>query len=115
MRPRTKGPNDPRLGTLDRQYYCETCEEGQKECPGHYGHIELATPVFHIGETIYSDRTYEPALIQTGFITKTKKLLETVCHNCGKIKADMVSFKNPKSFFLRYSFILMHPFLPRLE
>jgi DNA-directed RNA polymerase beta' subunit len=49
MRPRTKGPNDPRLGTLDRQYYCETCEEGQKECPGHYGHIELATPVFHIG------------------------------------------------------------------
>ncbi|EEA26360.1 DNA-directed RNA polymerase II core subunit rpo21 [Talaromyces marneffei ATCC 18224] len=72
MRPRTKGPNDPRLGTLDRQYYCETCEEGQKECPGHYGHIELATPVYHIG-----------------FLTKTKKLLETVCHNCGKIKADM--------------------------
>lgn len=49
MRPRTKGPNDPRLGTLDRQYYCETCEEGQKECPGHFGHIELATPVYHIG------------------------------------------------------------------
>jgi DNA-directed RNA polymerase II subunit RPB1 len=74
QRPRTKGLNDPRLGTIDRQWTCETCEEGQKECPGHFGHIELATPVFHIG-----------------FLTKTKKLLETVCHNCGKIKADSVS------------------------
>jgi hypothetical protein len=27
----------------------------------------------------------------TGFLTKIKKLLETVCHNCGKIKADSVS------------------------
>lgn len=49
QRPRTKGLNDPRLGTIDRQWTCETCEEGQKECPGHFGHIELATPVFHIG------------------------------------------------------------------
>ncbi|KAJ6145346.1 hypothetical protein N7470_009241 [Penicillium chermesinum] len=71
QRPRTKGVNDPRLGTIDRQYNCETCEEGQKECPGHFGHIELASPVFHIG-----------------FLTKIKKLLETVCHNCGKIKAN---------------------------
>lgn len=50
MRPRTKGVNDPRLGTIDRQFNCETCEEGPKECPGHFGHIELASPVFHIGE-----------------------------------------------------------------
>lgn len=49
QRPRTKGLNDPRLGTIDRQWNCETCEEGQKECPGHFGHIELATPVYHIG------------------------------------------------------------------
>lgn len=26
-----------------------------------------------------------------GFLTKVKKLLETVCHNCGKIKANTVS------------------------
>lgn len=26
-----------------------------------------------------------------GFMTKIKKLLETVCHNCGKIKLDEVS------------------------
>lgn len=49
QRPRANGINDPRLGTIDRQYNCETCEEGPKECPGHFGHIELASPVFHIG------------------------------------------------------------------
>lgn len=29
--------------------------------------------------------------IVIGFLTKIKKLLETVCHNCGKIKANTVS------------------------
>ncbi|KAJ5901739.1 hypothetical protein N7495_002267 [Penicillium taxi] len=90
QRPRTKGVNDPRLGTVDRQYNCETCEEGPKECPGHFGHIELASPVFHIG-----------------FLVKIKKLLETVCHNCGKIKAntgdakfaDALRIRDPKKRF----------------
>ena len=44
------------------------------ECPGHFGVIKLATPVFHYG-----------------FMGKVKKILETVCHNCGKIKALDVS------------------------
>ena len=44
-----KGLNDPRLGTIDRNYRCATCEEGINDCPGHFGHIELCTPVFHIG------------------------------------------------------------------
>ena len=30
--------------------------------------------------------------MSAGFITKIKKLLETVCHNCGKIKVDEVSY-----------------------
>ena len=29
-----------------------------------------------------------------GFMTKIKKLLETVCHNCGKILVDEVSYPN---------------------
>lgn len=58
QRPRTKGLNDPRLGTIDRQWNCETCEEGQKECPGHFGHIELATPVYHIG--MLTGKHYNP-------------------------------------------------------
>lgn len=48
------------MGTIDRQWNCETCEEGQKECPGHFGHIELATPVFHIGkESIHRKKLME--------------------------------------------------------
>ena len=74
LRPREKGPNDPHLGTIDRNFKCNTCEENMTECPGHFGVIKLATPVYHYG-----------------FMTKVKKILETVCHNCGKIKATDVS------------------------
>ncbi|EER38141.1 ribosomal polymerase B1 [Histoplasma capsulatum H143] len=50
QRPREKGLNDPRLGTIDRNWRCATCEEGINDCPGHFGHIELSTPVFHIDQ-----------------------------------------------------------------
>jgi DNA-directed RNA polymerase II subunit RPB1 len=76
LRPREKGPNDPHLGTIDRNFKCNTCEENMTECPGHFGVIKLATPVYHYG-----------------FMTKVKKILETVCHNCGKIKATDVSLR----------------------
>lgn len=49
MRPREKGLNDPKLGSIDRSVACGTCGEDMLECPGHFGHIELATPVFHVG------------------------------------------------------------------
>ncbi|KAF2273448.1 beta and beta-prime subunits of DNA dependent RNA-polymerase [Westerdykella ornata] len=71
QQPRAQGLNDPRLGTTDRQYSCATCKENMTVCPGHFGHIELAVPVFHVG-----------------YITKIKKILETVCHTCGLILAD---------------------------
>lgn len=71
QRPRDQGLNDPRLGSIDRQFKCATCDQGMQECPGHFGHIELAKPVFH-----------------PGFIKKTKKILEIVCHSCGKVLLD---------------------------
>lgn len=43
------GLADPRMGTIDRNFKCATCGEGMAECPGHFGHIELARPVFHVG------------------------------------------------------------------
>ena len=49
QRPRELGLNDPKLGSIDRAYKCATCDEDSSNCPGHFGHIELATPVFHIG------------------------------------------------------------------
>lgn len=48
-RPRAKGLNDPKLGSIDRSFRCSTCDESIGECPGHFGHIELAVPVFHVG------------------------------------------------------------------
>ncbi|KAL1667203.1 hypothetical protein EV715DRAFT_255403 [Schizophyllum commune] len=69
---KTGGVNDPRMGTIDRNFKCQTCGEGMSECPGHFGHIELARPVFH-----------------PGFIVKVKKILECICVNCGKLKADI--------------------------
>ena len=49
LKPRELGLNDPKLGSIDRAYKCATCDEDMSECPGHFGHIELASPVFHIG------------------------------------------------------------------
>jgi DNA-directed RNA polymerase II subunit RPB1 len=50
QKPREQGLNDPKLGTIDRMFTCATCKEDIQVCPGHFGHIELATPVFHVGE-----------------------------------------------------------------
>lgn len=47
------GLADPRMGTIDRNFKCATCGEGMAECPGHFGHIELARPVFHVGQCLY--------------------------------------------------------------
>ena len=96
QRPREKGLNDPKLGSIDRAVACATCGESMQECVGHFGHIELAVPVFHVGEGFLSSLG-EPSescrcylLLDLGFVTRTKKLLETVCLNCGKVKLDEV-------------------------
>lgn len=44
------------------------------ECPGHFGHIDLAKPVFHVG-----------------FVTKTIKILRCVCFYCSKMLVSPVS------------------------
>lgn len=75
-RPKLGGLMDPRQGVIDRTSRCQTCAGNMTECPGHFGHIDLAKPVFHIG-----------------FITKTIKILRCVCFYCSKM---LVSLHNPK-------------------
>lgn len=58
-RPKRGGLMDPKLGTIDRNFKCETCGEGMQECPGHFGHIELARPVFHIGQSSHAEQPRE--------------------------------------------------------
>ena len=41
------GLYDLRMGTTMRQFKCQSCDLRFKDCPGHFGRIELATPVYH--------------------------------------------------------------------
>ena len=73
-RPKLNGLMDPRQGVIDRQSRCQTCAGSMAECPGHFGHIELAKPVFNVP-----------------FLTKTVKVLRCVCFFCSKMLVDTVS------------------------
>jgi DNA-directed RNA polymerase II subunit RPB1 len=46
--PRSFGINDARLGTMNRRMRCSTCGNDLLGCNGHFGHIELAVPVYHV-------------------------------------------------------------------
>jgi len=65
------GLMDLRLGSIDRFFKCSTCGMEHSECPGHFGHIELAKPMYHIS-----------------FIKTTLKILRCVCRNCSVILSN---------------------------
>jgi DNA-directed RNA polymerase II subunit RPB1 len=70
-RPKSGGVNDPRLGTIDRHFKCETCQGNMTDCPGHFGHIELARPMYHIS-----------------YLPRVKMILECVCFHCSQLLVD---------------------------
>jgi DNA-directed RNA polymerase II subunit RPB1 len=67
--PPFKGLFDRRMGVIDHDKLCVTCEQKNTFCPGHFGHIELARPVFHVH-----------------FIEIVKKLLQSICFRCSRLK-----------------------------
>jgi len=62
------GLMDIRLGVIDPGLKCKTCGCKLKECPGHFGYIELARPVVHIK-----------------FVTIILDLLRSTCRSCGNV------------------------------
>jgi DNA-directed RNA polymerase beta' subunit len=46
--PKKGGLVDLRLGTCDIHQLCTTCGLDSINCPGHFGHTDLAEPVFHM-------------------------------------------------------------------
>ncbi len=62
------GLMDGRLGTLEPRQRCKTCGNTATECPGHFGHLELAVPIVHVE-----------------FTKLIYKLLRTTCGNCGRV------------------------------
>ena len=45
--PKPGGLFDPRMGVLHRDMRCPTDERGHIDCPGYFGHLDLALPVLH--------------------------------------------------------------------
>lgn len=70
-RPLEDGLNSQKLGATKKTALCQTCGLGYDECPGHFGHIKLGHPIFHVG-----------------FIDIVKKILNCVCIKCGKLRAN---------------------------
>ncbi len=66
--PIERGLMDPRLGVIDPGLKCRTCGQKFGKCSGHFGHIELARPVIHIG-----------------FVKDIYMFLKSTCRECGRI------------------------------
>ncbi|MDP3728692.1 MAG: DNA-directed RNA polymerase subunit A' [bacterium] len=65
------GLMDTRLGVIDPGLRCRTCNGKLKECPGHFGYIELGRPALHIS-----------------YIKAIYVFLQTTCKECSRILLD---------------------------
>src|SRR3989339_2075481 len=70
------GLMDLRLGVIDPGLRCKTCGQKLKECPGHFGYIELARPVIHIH-----------------FVKQILDLLKSTCKLCGRVLIPDINLK----------------------
>ncbi len=66
--PIPSGLMDQRLGTIEPGQRCQTCGNLVSNCMGHFGHIELARPVIHVG-----------------YAKKVLKVLRSICPECSRL------------------------------
>ena len=69
--PIENGLMDPHLGVIDPSLKCRSCGFRGGECQGHFGSIDLARPVIHVG-----------------FGDVIHKILRSTCNECGRILLD---------------------------
>jgi DNA-directed RNA polymerase subunit A' len=72
------GLMDPRLGVVEPGLRCKTCGRKVDECPGHFGHIDLAMPVIHVG-----------------YVKEIKRLLKSTCRVCGRLLHKPIEIPEP--------------------
>ncbi len=121
------GLMDPRMGVIDPGLRCRTCKGKMGDCPGHFGFIELARPVLHVGyaKMIYNIlrsicRSCSRALLPQGRIDEYKEKMKNIlggeiefeniikdaikearkakaCPHC-KTKVEKIKFEKPTTF-----------------
>lgn len=69
--PKEHGAIDPKMGVSNNFSECTTCHGKLATCQGHFGHIRLALPVFHVG--------YFGAVIT---------ILQNICKDCARLLLD---------------------------
>ena len=77
--PIPSGLMDQRLGTIEPGQRCQTCGNLVSNCMGHFGHIELARPVIHVG-----------------YAKKVLKVLRSICPECSRLmltEEEMETFR----------------------
>ena len=67
-RPKTNGLYDRRMGVIDADEICLTCQNKHNKCPGHFGHVVLEKPVF-----------------LSNYMKTIKKILDVICFKCSKL------------------------------
>ena len=67
LKPKIGGLFDPRMGVLDPGLVCPTDGKNYIHCPGYFGHIKLAKPVFYIQ-----------------YLETILNIMKCVCIKCGK-------------------------------
>jgi len=80
QQPVPNGVFDARFGVIENGKVCPTCKHTNQFCPGHFGHITLARPVY-----LYQ------------FFDWIEKLANIICLNCSHIVTGEESLKGIKS------------------
>jgi len=79
--PKTNGLFDLRMGTIEQGLNCETCFQDQRGCVGHFGHIKLVRPLYHM--------QFLPILL---------KIARCFCYSCSNL---LLKEEDKKSLLLK--------------
>ncbi|GAB0091474.1 DNA-directed RNA polymerase [Sergentomyia squamirostris] len=75
------GVLDRRMGISQKDATCETCNQGLNECIGHFGYVNLALPVYHVGH-----------------FRSTITILQSICKTCSSV---MLKEEEKKTYIRR--------------
>lgn len=74
--PKFSGVLDTRMGTSDQFTLCSTCKSNYLECPAHFGHLKLVTPMFHFGLMSHVKNVLSCIDLKNGKLLITKEQIQ---------------------------------------